>query len=168
MSLARRLLVLAGLLLVLGVTNMTILEKQRVLGAARLVLLELRPVDPRALMQGDYMALDFADSVSPPDGDLGAPEQGVAVMALDEASVARLARLDDGTPLAPNEIRFRFVGRFPDGRLDFGTDAFFFQEGEAERYAAARYGMFKVDDAGNAVLVGLADDRARPIGRAVE
>ena len=60
MSWPRRLLVLGGLLLVLAVANAIIVDKQRILGASQLVLLELRPVDPRALLQGDYMQLDLA------------------------------------------------------------------------------------------------------------
>lgn len=168
MSLARRALVLAGLLLVLGVANMIILDKQRVLGSARLILLELRPVDPRALMQGDYMQLDFADAVSLPPAGADLPERGVAVVALDAAGIARFVRSDHGAPLAGDETRLAFTGRKADGRLDFGTDAFFFQEGDAELYAEARYGMFRVDESGNAVLVGLADENAEPIERDTE
>ena len=160
----RLLLVLAGLVLVLGTANAIIVGRQRVAESAHLVLLELRPIDPRALLKGDYMALDFADSVSlPPDG-AAPPSGGIAVVALDGAGIARLVRLDDGTPLAPGEARLRFVGTTVDGRLDFGIDAFYFQEGDADRYAPARYGMVRVDEDGNAVLVGLADEQARPIG----
>jgi uncharacterized membrane-anchored protein len=40
-----------------------------------------------------------------------------------------------------------------------GTNAFFFQEGDAERFSSARYGEFRVDrSSGEAVLVGLRDD----------
>lgn len=165
MSVTRRLLVLAGLLLVLGASNAIVLDKRRVLGSARLMLLELRPVDPRALLQGDYMQLDFTDTVSLPPAGVDLPERGVAIMALDDAGIARFARLDDGKPLAASEARLAFAGRKPDGRLDFGTDAFFFQESDAELYADARYGMFRVDKAGKAVLVGLADETTEPIGR---
>jgi len=35
------------------------------------------------------------------------------------------------------------------------TDAWYFKEGEAERWAAARYGEFRVDANGKALLVGL-------------
>jgi uncharacterized membrane-anchored protein len=164
----RRLLILAGLVLVLAAANLIILEKQRVAESARLVLLELRPVDPRSLMQGDYMQLDFADTVTLPPEDVALPEAGIAVLRVDPAGIASFARVDDGTPLAPDEIRLRFFGRMPDGRFDFGTDAFFFQEGEAELYAGARYGMFRVDETGKSVLVGLADETGTEITRPAE
>lgn len=168
MSWTRRLLILAGLALVLGAANAIILQKQRIADSARLVLLELRPVDPRSLMQGDYMRLDFADAVALPPEGVDLPEDGVAIVALDGNGVASFVRLDDGAPLAVDEARLRFTGRTPDGRLDFGTDAFFFQEGAAARYEQARYGMFRVDDTGRSVLVGLADETGREIPRLAE
>jgi uncharacterized membrane-anchored protein len=168
MTWLRRLLILAGLVLVLAVANMFILERQRVVDSARLVLLELRPVDPRSLMQGDFMLLDFADAVTRLPEDMAPPEAGVAILRLDPAGIATLVRIDDGTPPAPDEIRLRFAGRRSDGRFDFGTDAFFFQEGEADLYAAARYGMFRVDETGKSVLVGLADETTKPLGRSDE
>lgn len=164
MSWTRRLLILAGLALVLGTANFVIVEKQRVADSARLILLELRPVDPRSLMQGDFMDLAFAETVArPPEGTV-VPDEGVVIVALDAAGVARFARLDDGSPLAPDEARLRYVGRTPAGDLDFGSNAFFFQEGNAGLYAEARYGMLKVDESGNSVLVGLADENGKPLG----
>ena len=168
MTWLRRLLILAGLVLVLAAANLIIFEKQRVAESARLVLIELRPVDPRSLMQGDYMQLDFADTVTLPPEGVTLPEAGIAILRLDPAGVASLARVDDGAPLAAGEIRLRFFGRLPDGWLDFGTDAFFFQEGEADLYAGARYGMFRVDETGKSVLVGLADENTKPLGRSDE
>lgn len=168
MSRVRLLLVLAGLALVLGVANAAIFQKERIVRSARTLLLELRPVDPRSLIQGDYMALAFADNVAlPPDG-LELPESGVAVVALDAGGVARFLRLDDGAPLGQAEARLRFTGRTADGRLDFGTDAFFFQEGDAELYAEARYGIFRVNETGDSVLVGLADESGREISGPIE
>jgi len=150
------------------VANLVILEKRRVAESARLVLLELRPVDPRSLMQGDYMLLDFADAVTLPPEGAAPSEAGIAILRLDPAGIAILVRIDDGTPLGPGEVRLRFAGLRSDGRLDFGTDAFFFQEGEAELYANARYGMFRVDETGKSVLVGLADEAGASITHPAE
>ena len=165
MSWTRRLMILGGLMLVLAVANAIIVGKERILRSSHLVLLELRPVDPRALIQGDYMQLDFAEAVSrPPAGSAPPASGGVAVMRVDATGIATLARIDDGAPLAADELRLRFAGLRADGRLDFGIDAFFFEEGTADDYADARYGMFRVDAKGNRVLVGLADETGREIG----
>lgn len=165
MNRTRRLLILGGLLLALGAANAIILQKQRVLESARLVLLKLRPVDPRSLMQGDYMDLAFAEAVVRPPAGAAVPGRGVVVMRLGPSGAATFARLDDGSPLGTDELRLRYVGISADGTFDYGGSAFFFQEGDAALYADARYGMFRVDEEGNSVLVGLADADGREIVR---
>ena len=50
--------IIAGLI-VLILVNWSIAGKERHLKEGRIVYLELAPVDPRSLMQGDYMALNF-------------------------------------------------------------------------------------------------------------
>lgn len=163
MSWTRRLAILGGLILVLGAANYIILQKQRIVDSARLVLLELRPVDPRSLMQGDYMDLAYADAVVRPPEGTDIPDDGVAVMTLDSGGAATFARIDDGAPLAANEIRLRILAVSPYGEVDYGSNAFFFQEGDAPLYEQARYGMLRVDEAGNSVLVGLADENRQEI-----
>ena len=55
-----KLIALATLVLILGLVNLSIVGKEKHLSDGRAVYLELAPVDPRSLMQGDYMALRFA------------------------------------------------------------------------------------------------------------
>src|SRR5690606_9942359 len=54
-----RIVTLVAGLLVLGAVNYAIYAKERVIRDGDVVFLELAPVDPRSLMQGDYMALRF-------------------------------------------------------------------------------------------------------------
>ena len=56
----RTALVFAGLALTLGLTAVLVMDKERVVADGTPVLLELAPVDPRSLIQGDYMQLDYA------------------------------------------------------------------------------------------------------------
>jgi len=49
----------AGLLIVLAAANAGIYEREQILARGQRVVLELAPVDPRSLMQGDYMRLNF-------------------------------------------------------------------------------------------------------------
>jgi len=80
--------------------------------------------------------------------ELTAPPSG---LFLERVSYGRGEVPDDPVPL-----RFRF--RLRGGRAWLGTNAFFFQEGDANRYRDARYGEFRLDrDSGEAVLVGLRD-----------
>ncbi len=156
-----RAVVMGGLALALGVPLAMALRKERVIAAGTPVLLRLAPVDPRSLIQGDYMALDYAvarEAGSPPlhlrDGRL--------VVALDGNGVARFVHFDDpGAALRPGEHLLRFHLRR--GRVRIGPDAFFFQEGKAALYGRAVYGELRVDASGDAVLVGLRDLNFRPL-----
>ena len=56
----RRALFVVGLVAALGVPAGLVVQKERVVRSGNLVLLPLAPVDPRSLMQGDYMILDYA------------------------------------------------------------------------------------------------------------
>lgn len=158
-------LAVLGLLLVMTAANYTIWQRQQVLEHGQPMLLDLRPVDPRSLMQGDYMVLRYADTLFPPSAlrsDL--PRRGAFVVVLDEHNVARYARLDDGSPPADDEALLKYKQVDEGGLIRLGAESFFFEEGEADRYDDARYGVLHVDAAGNSVLVGLADAQWQLLG----
>jgi uncharacterized membrane-anchored protein len=70
-------------------------------------------------------------------------------------------RFDDGSPLAPDQVRLRY--RVREGEVRFATNAFFFQEGAAKRYEPARFGEFRVAADGEAILTGLRDAQTRDL-----
>jgi uncharacterized membrane-anchored protein len=160
----RKWIALAAGVLVLAVANMVVYEKERLLADGRVVLLELAPVDPRSLMQGDYMALRYtaANAAFANGAPAGLPD-GCIVLSLDERGIGSFARLDDSRALGPDEARMRY--RIRDGQVKFGTNAFFFQEGDAHLYDGARYGEFRVAPTGNVILTGLRGKDLRPLGR---
>ena len=159
----RTAIVLLGLILALSAAGLAIRAKERILADGRTVLLELAPVDPRSLIQGDYMALRYAPKLQPEASGEGLPATGAAVLVLDERGVAAFRRLDGGEPLAPDEMRLRYRSLLPEGGVRYGADSYFFEEGRAEAYEAARYGVLKADAAGNSVLIGLSDAEGRVI-----
>jgi len=156
----RSVIAIAACVVSLSLVDWTIVRREGHLRDGRTVYLELAPVDPRSLMQGDYMALRFrmADQLR----GLDAGDGGHAVVSLDERSIARFVRIDDGTPLGPRELRLRY--RVRDERPKFATNAFFFQEGDARLYVSARYGEFRVDDAGELLLTGLRNQALERLG----
>lgn len=140
---------------VLAVANVGIWQKEALIAHGQPVYVALAPVDPRSLMQGDYMQLGFRlpdDVEVGPEGMLAAQRPRV-VARRDARGVATLLRLDTGAALAADELRFELTPK--NGRWVLVTDAWFFKEGEAERWARARFGEFRVDAAGRALLVGL-------------
>lgn len=151
-------LVLLGVATVLGPANYTIWQRQQVVDHGRPILLELRPVDPRSLIQGDYMALAYADAAFPAaEQRRDLPARGSFIVALDADNVATFARLDDGGPLGPKEARIKYKLADRMGGIRIGAESYFFEEGQADRFAEAEYGVLHVDSAGNSVLIGLAD-----------
>jgi uncharacterized membrane-anchored protein len=142
-------------LLVLLVANGAIWQKENLISHGQPLFVPLAPVDPRSLMQGDYMALRFAfsDGVRVADTALAAGQRPYVVAKRDARGIATVVRADMDTPLADDELRIELSPKNGDWVLV--TDAWFFKEGEAERWAQAKYGEFRVGKDGRALLVGL-------------
>ncbi|ATB49816.1 GDYXXLXY domain-containing protein [Corallococcus macrosporus] len=160
----RTAVILGGLAFALLVPTGLVVQKERVLRSGQPVLLELAPVDPRSLIQGDYMVLDYAISRERNANASTTAKDGNMVLRLDADGVGTFVRFDSpDTPLAAGELKLRY--RLRDGRFRLGAEAFFFQEGHASRYEGARYGELRVADSGSSVLVGLRDAQRQPLGR---
>ncbi len=158
----RKLVLVVTGLAVLVFVNVIVFQRERLLEHGRVVRLELAPVDPRSLMQGDYMALEFAVAREAAPQVRGAGSTGGAlVLTIDERGVGRFLRRDDGTSLAPAEARLRY--RLRNDRVRLATDAWFFEEGQADAFAAARYGEFRVAPDGEALLARMLDEKLQPL-----
>jgi len=139
--------IVAAVALVVIAVNVSIVAKERIKTEGEPIYLELAPVDPRSLMQGDYMALRFELARNIPTH-----QSGFAMLQVDARRVATL----NSNIRSSGDLLIRY--RIRNGQVWLGTNAYFFEEGTAERYEGARYGEFRVDrDSGEAVLVGLAD-----------
>ena len=163
-SIWHRALVLGALIMVLAAVNFTIWQRESVLRDGQKLLLELAPVDPRSLMQGDYMALRFAVGQKiPRDEKQGKAGDGYVVVTRDERGIGVFARVyRTGEPLAADEARIRYRVRKNDVRIV--TNAYFFQEGQGEQYTKARFGELRLTGDGEALLVGMNDKDLKPIG----
>jgi uncharacterized membrane-anchored protein len=153
-------LILLNLIVLLVFFNRSVIEKERILKEGKLILLELAPVDPRSLMQGDYMSLRYniANNFYPIPF-----RRGYCVVKLQTNGIASEIRLQENkTPLETSEylIKCRNTGH---EQLSLGAESFFFQEGQAQKYTDARYGGLKVDKEGNSLLTGLYDERLNKI-----
>ena len=154
-------MIVVGLVAALGLPAWLVSEKERALTESQTLLLELAPVDPRSLMQGDYMRLDYA--IARGHAIDGWPTDGALVVRGDASGVAQFVRVAGAESLAYGEHKLAY--RVRGGRLQVGTDAFYFQEGRANEYAAAKYGEIRVAPDGTAILVGLRDKDRKPLGR---
>jgi uncharacterized membrane-anchored protein len=157
-------IIFGWVLVVLALVNFSIYQKEEQIQNGITVCLALAPVDPRSLMQGDYMALRFAmdDAIRKelkkeltPDQYRLPNSEGRVLIRREENCTATFVSLFVGQKMHEKEIILRY--RIRNDRVKFSTDAFFFQEGTADRYETARYGVFKVSSGGKPLLVELKD-----------
>ncbi|HDX8351224.1 TPA: GDYXXLXY domain-containing protein [Aeromonas veronii] len=158
-------LLLSGLAILAGI-NATVWRYERAMSSGEVVLLRLAPVDPRSLMQGDYMRLNYEIARELTSRDARATQDkgsDTLVIRLDAHQVATLVA--DGKPdrLASDE-RLLQVHQ-SERQWQIGPDAYFFEEGTGEQYEAARYGEFRLQADGKTLLVGLRDEAYQPIGQ---
>ena len=159
----RRTVALIAGVAILALANFSIYSRERLLAEGRVVLLDLAPRDPRSLMQGDYMALNFraandAFGFRAKEGLV----DGRIVLQIDPRGVARFKRFDDGAPIAADEIRIRY--RVRGDQVKFATNAYFFQEGTAKDFERARYGEFRVAPDGECLLTGMRGENLERLG----
>ena len=152
----RSIVAVALTIVILVLLNISIYDREQTIANGETLFLELAPVDPRSLMQGDYMQLRYAIERAAPVDQLEDHERrGYLVIRGNAENVALFVRFHNGEELDANERLVRFHKQYNQVRIV--PDGFFFQEGHAEFYDGARYGIFKFDDRGRHVLVGLAD-----------
>jgi len=118
----------------------SVYQKEMILKNGKTVYMALRPTDPRSLMQGDYMALRYAEDSKCIDID----DKGIGHNHND---------CDRCIP----KLCFKYL-----------PTSFFFQEGHAHIYSQAKYAILKYNNPvhGNtttAVLYGLADENLKEL-----
>ena len=158
-------LLLSGLAILAGI-NATVWRYEHAMSSGEVVLLRLAPVDPRSLMQGDYMRLNYEIARELTSRDAQTTQNkgsDTLVIRLDAHQVATLVA--DGKPdrLASDE-RLLQVHQ-SERQWQIGPDAYFFEEGTGEQYETARYGEFRLQADGKTLLVGLRDEAYQPIGQ---
>jgi uncharacterized membrane-anchored protein len=158
------LIIALNLILLLVYFNYSVIQKEKLLKNGQLVLLELAPVDPRSLMQGDYMRLRYKISEKEENMDYGSmSKRGYCVVRIDSLGIAEKARFQENIePLSKGELLIKYYA--PNiWNVNIGAESFFFQEGQAGKYAKAKYGGIKIDKSGNSLLIGLYDEQRKKI-----
>ena len=149
---------LAVVLLILIPLNYKVQQFEDVLATGKPVVLKIVPVDPRSLMQGDYMSLSYAilndirakldepeDGVLTIDTEKKHPSKVYALIHQDEQGVATLCRVEDSLP---NDFKdcaadvylpvnnFKWLPELP-------SQEYFFAEGKGQHYAQAEYAEYR-------------------------
>ena len=126
---AKMMIILLGI--VLAALNYSIYEKEQIKAHGETLLLELEPIDPRSLIQGDYMRLRYAIARAASEQEIASHiKRGYMVVQPDENNVAQFVRFYEDEKLSQNEKLLRFHKHMI--RIDIVPDSFFFQEGHAK------------------------------------
>ncbi len=160
-------LLLAGVL-ALAVVQQDVQRKEAVIAQGQKVFIPLAPVDPRSLLQGDYMALRFflphevRTALEALEAKQPLASHALVLARLDEKGIAQLQRLAAaGEVPSPPELLLPL--KRLKGQWVVVTDAYFFPEGQGQPLAKALYGEFRVLQDGRALLVGLAGEELQAL-----
>lgn len=140
-------------------------QKESLLRGGQTVYLALAPVDPRSLMQGDYMALNYQimNQLNHDHFDSSVPQplkSGAVVIKLDDRNVGTFVGYSHGEALGPGEHLLKF--HHSDWRAVIGAESYFIPEGSGSSFDHAVYGELKVEPDGTPLIVALCDkDRHR-------
>ncbi|MBL1420280.1 MAG: GDYXXLXY domain-containing protein [Alphaproteobacteria bacterium] len=142
-------------LVIIAVFIYGIMQKETLIAEGDVVYLALAPVDPRSIMQGDYMRLRYAiERQGIGFDDMPKARAGFLRLKLDDERKAEFVGFDEGQALGAGEVLFKY-SKVRSG-INLQPDSFLFQEGLRTTYAVAKYGIFKVSGDEH-LLVGLAD-----------
>ena len=160
------------LIALLGAVNYKVQQFEDVLATGKPVVLKIAPADPRSLMQGDYMVLNYAilsdlqqsqfssesnettgiDELSP------SGKKAYILVHLDKNHVATLCEAQSEIPTdfkhcTPNVyLPIRYKGWLP----ELPSQDYFFAEGKGEYYAQSEYAEYRFKD-GILLLARLLD-----------
>ena len=151
-------------LLTLAASGWAVWQKERLIAQGRPAFVELAPVDPRSLMQGDYMTLAWRmpEAVRRQLDEVATTQRPRVAAQRDARQILGITRLlNPGEAAAAGEELIELSPK--DGRWVIVTDAWFFREGEAARWQPARYGEFRLMPDGRALLVGLRGAELKPL-----
>jgi len=149
-------------ILALGTVSAMVIHKETIIKDGTLMLLQLAPVDPRSIIQGDYMTLRYTLANQVRSAVKQNEKNGIAVVSLTPAGVAKFIRIhEESKPLEPNEHLLKFRKR--SFQVRFAAEAWFFQEGHAADFSKTRYGELRVSDTGEAVLTGMRDKQFKSL-----
>lgn len=135
------------------------------------IFVELAPVDPRSMLQGDYMVLNYHLYFSPQsliedDPRFFNQTQVLTKVRLD--AQGRVVETDLNGKIDTKEMgRSRLlILKNPRNHLEGlypAANSFMFAEGLEPCYRHAKFAELKLRDSGEAMLVGLVDQQLQPL-----
>ncbi|MBS0290767.1 MAG: GDYXXLXY domain-containing protein [Proteobacteria bacterium] len=155
-------ILLISAIIIFVLLNTAIYQKDKIKRHGEVILLKIEPVDPRSLMQGNYMALRYTieDEINKLN-EAELKKHTFAVIQPDKQNVAQFVRLYNGENLSPNEklIKFRFYPN-DSAKVHIKPHSFLFQEDLEPLYRNAAFAIFQYNGNKDYLLTGLADKQS--------
>lgn len=151
----RRIIIALNFIILMSFFSYSVYKQEGIKKSDSKLILELAPVDPRSLLQGDYMVLRYEIVDSLYTWELEEEiyfSKGFVLLEKDEKGVSRFAGVSEDWEKGSIEFR-----RDMDGKYSIGADSYFFEEGTGKLYQNARYAEFYLYDEGKIRIKGLLD-----------
>lgn len=152
MKIKQNFLLLFAFMVVFIFMNVQIFQKETIKTHGEAIFFKLAPVDPRAFMLGDYMALNFEHNLQ----NQSPNTLQTFIITLDEQKVVVHSEPYQGGSVNNNQ-------RLLDIQDQLRPDRFYFQEGHAQFYDNAKYGLFRYISPKEFLLDQLTDDKLTAI-----
>lgn len=127
--------------------NVQIFQKEAIKNDGEVIYFKLAPVDPRAFMLGDYMALNFEHNLRNHSDE----NMQTFIVTLNDQKIVIDAAPYQGTTVKDNQRLFRIQDQLR-------PDRFYFQEGHAKSYEEAKYGLFRYVSPSQFLLDDMTDE----------
>lgn len=127
--------------------NVQIFQKETIKNDGEVIYFKLAPVDPRAFMLGDYMALNFEHNLR----NYSSENMQTFIVTLNDQKVVINAEPYKGATVKDNQRLFTIQDQLR-------PDRFYFQEGHAKSYEEAKYGLFRYVSPTQFLLDDMADE----------
>ena len=127
--------------------NVQIFQKESIKNDGEVIYFKLAPVDPRAFMLGDYMALNFEHNLR----NYSDENMQTFIVTLNDQKVVIDAEPYQDTTVKDNQRLFKIQDQLR-------PDRFYFQEGHAQSYEEAKYGLFRYVSPSQFLLDDMTDE----------
>ena len=124
----KKIFVVLNLLLLMLAFGYSVIKEERNLKQETFYIKTV-PVDPRSLIQGDYMILNY-DITESARKEARGLRKGYIRVRINDLKVAEFVRVD-------NEISIQFHQN--NSTMDIGVNSYLFQEGTGNRFQKAQY-----------------------------
>lgn len=132
----KKIFVVLNLLLLMIVFGYSVIKEEKNLKKATFYIKTV-PVDPRSLIQGDYMVLNY-DIAESARMEIGNIRKGYIRIKINDLKIAEFIRIDEEyLPPSNNEISIQFQKN--GSNIDIGVNSYLFQEGTGNKFQKAQY-----------------------------